>query len=115
MFRRVTAPLSWDDLDAQSCLQEGAVPDWSSLIVVGPIKRRDEHGHMTLEWEVTVHCRPGDRQGAGSGAGTGALAGAAPDLSAVFVTGPGGSHGPERPHAAQVRGRGEDPAAVTGA
>jgi hypothetical protein len=53
--RTITVP--WDDLDAQACGEDGA-PDWDSLIVVGPMKRRDARGHTTLEWTVTVQCRP---------------------------------------------------------
>ena len=54
---RATARLPWDDLDARACAEDGT-PDWNSLIVVGPIKRRGEHGQVTLEWKVTVYCRP---------------------------------------------------------
>jgi hypothetical protein len=54
---RVTARLPWDDLDAQACAEDG-MPDWNSLIVVGPIRRRGEHGQVTLEWKVTVYCPP---------------------------------------------------------
>ncbi len=57
MLYRPTARLPWDDLDAQECGADAA-PDWSTQVVVGPIKRRDQHGHLTLEWQVTVHCRP---------------------------------------------------------
>jgi hypothetical protein len=53
--RTMTVP--WDDLDAQGCADDGA-PDWDSLIVVGPMKRRDARGHTSLEWTVTVQCRP---------------------------------------------------------
>ena len=53
--RTMTVP--WDDLDAQGCGEDGA-PDWDSLIVVGPMKRRDARGHTSLEWTVTVQCRP---------------------------------------------------------
>jgi hypothetical protein len=28
------------------------------MIVVGPTKKRDAHGNATLEWTVTVQCRP---------------------------------------------------------
>jgi hypothetical protein len=49
--------LSWDDLDAQGCGEDGS-PDWSSLIVVGPNKTRDSRGNVTLQWTVTVHCVP---------------------------------------------------------
>ena len=48
--------LPWDDLDAQGCAEDGA-PDWDSLVVVGPMKKRDAQGHTTLEWRVTVQCR----------------------------------------------------------
>lgn len=57
MLSRPTARLPWDDLDAQECGADAA-PDWSTQIIVGPIKSRDHHGHLTLEWRVTVHCRP---------------------------------------------------------
>jgi hypothetical protein len=57
MLYRATARLPWDDLDARACAEDG-MPDWNSLIVVGPIKRRGEHGQVTLEWKVTVYCRP---------------------------------------------------------
>jgi hypothetical protein len=53
--RTMTVP--WDDLDAQGCGEDGT-PDWDSLIVVGPMKRRDARGHTSLEWTVTVQCRP---------------------------------------------------------
>ena len=53
--RTMTVP--WDDLDAQGCADDGT-PDWDSLIVVGPLKRRDARGQTTLEWTVTVQCRP---------------------------------------------------------
>ena len=52
-----TARLPWDDLDAETC-QEDGTPDWRTLIVVGPIRRRDVHGNTTIEWKVTVHCGP---------------------------------------------------------
>ena len=52
-----TMKVPWDDLDAQGCADDGA-PDWDSLIVVGPMKRRDARGHTSLEWTVTVQCRP---------------------------------------------------------
>lgn len=60
VLHRRTAPLSWDDLDAQGCGPEGA-PDWSTLTVVGPVKRTDGHGHTALQWTVTVDCRPEPR------------------------------------------------------
>jgi hypothetical protein len=53
--RTMTVP--WDDLDARGCGEDGT-PDWDSLIVVGPMKRRDARGHTSLEWTVTVQCRP---------------------------------------------------------
>ena len=53
--RTMTVP--WDDLDAQGCGEDGT-PDWDSMIVVGPMKRRDARGHVSLEWTVTVQCRP---------------------------------------------------------
>jgi hypothetical protein len=49
--------LRWDDLDAQRCADDG-VPDWTSMIVVGPTKVRDGHGNVSLQWTVTVQCRP---------------------------------------------------------
>jgi hypothetical protein len=49
--------LRWDSLDAQSCAEDG-VPDWNSMIVVGPTKIRDARGHVTLQWTVTVQCAP---------------------------------------------------------
>jgi len=55
MLSRPTVHLSWDDLDTQGCGEDGA-PDWSSLVVVGPNKRRDSRGRVTLEWKVTVQC-----------------------------------------------------------
>lgn len=57
VLHRRTAALSWDDLDAQGCGPEGA-PDWNTLIVSGPVRRTDRHGHTTLHWTVTVDCRP---------------------------------------------------------
>lgn len=49
--------LRWDDLDAQRCAEDGA-PDWTSMIVVGPTRVRDAHGNVSLQWTVTVQCRP---------------------------------------------------------
>lgn len=57
MLYRPTTRLPWDDLDAQECGADVA-PDWSSLIVVGPIKQRNQYGQLTLEWTVTAQCRP---------------------------------------------------------
>lgn len=57
MLYRPTARLAWDDLDAQECGADSA-PDWSSLVVVGPMKRRDKRGQLMLEWTVSVQCRP---------------------------------------------------------
>jgi hypothetical protein len=57
MLSRPTVHLSWDDLDAQGCGEDGS-PDWSSLIVVGPTKTRDSRGNVTLQWTVTVRCVP---------------------------------------------------------
>ena len=54
---RPALPLPWDDLDAEGCAEDGA-PDWNTLIVVGPVKRRDQHGRVTLEWTATVQCQP---------------------------------------------------------
>jgi hypothetical protein len=34
------------------------MPDWDTLVVVWPMKRRDFHGLTTLEWTVKVQCRP---------------------------------------------------------
>ncbi|CCG05180.1 protein of unknown function [Blastococcus saxobsidens DD2] len=56
---RPTLTLPWDALDSQSCAEDG-MPDWQTLIVVGPMKRRDAHGHVTLEWTVTADCRPAE-------------------------------------------------------
>jgi hypothetical protein len=56
MLFRPPFALPWDDLDAQACGADGA-PDWSTMIVVGPSKKRDSHGNTTLEWTVTVQCR----------------------------------------------------------
>ena len=49
--------LRWDDLDAQRCADDGA-PDWNTMIVVGPNRVRDAHGNVSLQWTVTVQCRP---------------------------------------------------------
>ncbi len=57
MLFRPTFSLPWDDLDSQGCAEDGT-PEWNTLIVVGPMKRRDGHGNTTLEWTVTVQCRP---------------------------------------------------------
>lgn len=57
VIARPTLQLRWDDLDAQRCAEDGA-PDWNSLIVVGPTKVRDGHGNVSLQWTVTVQCRP---------------------------------------------------------
>ena len=57
MQLRPSLVLPWDDLDAQGCAEDGT-PDWETLIVVGPLKRREAHDHVTLEWTVTVQCRP---------------------------------------------------------
>ena len=57
MQLRPTFALPWDDLDAEGCAEDGA-PDWNTLVVVGPVKRRDQHGHVTLEWTAKVQCRP---------------------------------------------------------
>ncbi len=55
MLLRPTVHLPWDDLDSQACAEHGA-PEWHTLIVVGPMKRRHSRGHATLEWTVTVQC-----------------------------------------------------------
>jgi hypothetical protein len=60
MFRR-TVTVPWDDLDDQSC-GEGARPDWDTLVVCGPTRRSAPRGHATLEWTVTVQCRPEEDQ-----------------------------------------------------
>jgi hypothetical protein len=57
MLSRPTVHLSWDDLDAQGCGDDGA-PEWSTMVVVGPTKRRDSRGRVTLQWSVTVQCEP---------------------------------------------------------
>jgi hypothetical protein len=57
MQLRPTLALPWDDLDAQGCAEDGS-PAWETLIMVGPVKRRDARDHVTLEWTVTVQCRP---------------------------------------------------------
>ena len=58
MLFRPPFALPWDDLDSQSCGEAGTTPDWNTLVVVGPMKRRDDQGHTQLEWTVTVQCRP---------------------------------------------------------
>jgi hypothetical protein len=57
MLFRPPYALPWDDLDAQGCAEDGT-PDWDTMIVVGPVKRRDANGQTTLEWTVKVQCRP---------------------------------------------------------
>jgi hypothetical protein len=52
-----TVSVPWDDLDEQGCADDGA-PDWTTLIVTGPTRRRDALGHVSLEWTVTAQCRP---------------------------------------------------------
>ena len=59
MLFRPTYALPWDDLDAQACGEDGA-PDWSTMIVVGPTKKRNSQGQTTVEWTVKVQCRPQD-------------------------------------------------------
>ena len=64
----------WDDLDDRSC-GEGGRPDWTTLVVTGPTRRLGARGHATLEWTVTVQCRPEDApvgQDGGAGGGAGA-------------------------------------------
>ena len=56
MLFRPPFALPWDDLDSQGCAED-RTPDWNTLVVVGPLKRRDKHGLVTLEWTVTVQCR----------------------------------------------------------
>lgn len=57
MLFRPAYALPWDDLDVQGCAEDG-MPDWTTLIVVGPVKRRGPRGQTTLEWTVKVQCRP---------------------------------------------------------
>lgn len=57
MLFRPAFTLPWDDLDSQSCAED-RTPDWKTLIVVGPQKRRDGRGNTTLEWTVSVQRRP---------------------------------------------------------
>lgn len=57
MISRPTVHLSWDGVDAQGCAEDGT-PDWSSMVVVGPTKSRDSRGRVTLQWSVSVQCRP---------------------------------------------------------
>jgi hypothetical protein len=57
MIFRPTMRLSWDDLDQQGSADHG-IPDWNSMVVVGPNKIRDGRGNVTLQWTVTVHCEP---------------------------------------------------------
>jgi hypothetical protein len=59
MFRR-TVTVPWDDLDDRFCGDEGR-PDWTTLIVTGPTRRAGLRGTATLEWTVTVQCRPADQ------------------------------------------------------
>jgi hypothetical protein len=56
IFKR-TVSVPWDDLDEQGCAEDGA-PDWTTLIVTGPTRRRGPRGHVSLEWTVTAQCRP---------------------------------------------------------
>ncbi len=56
IFKRTVA-VPWDDLDQSACAEDGA-PDWSTLIVTGPTRRRDGRGNVSLEWTVTAQCRP---------------------------------------------------------
>ena len=53
-----TVRVPWDDLDEQGCGDDGA-PDWTTLIVTGPTRRRDAYGNVSLVWTVTAQCRPG--------------------------------------------------------
>jgi hypothetical protein len=55
IFKR-TVSVPWDDLDEQGCADDGR-PDWATLIITGPTRRRDAHGHVSLEWTVTAQCR----------------------------------------------------------
>jgi hypothetical protein len=52
-----TVSVPWDDLDEQGCAEDGA-PDWTTLIVTGPTRRRGPRGQVSLEWTVTAQCRP---------------------------------------------------------
>jgi hypothetical protein len=56
IFKR-TVSVPWDDLDEGACAEDGA-PDWTTMIVTGPTRRRDARGHVSLEWTVTVQCLP---------------------------------------------------------
>jgi hypothetical protein len=56
IFRRTVA-IPWDDLDVQACQKDGQ-PDWSTLTVTGPTRRRGSGGQSCLEWTVAVQCRP---------------------------------------------------------
>ena len=60
IFRR-TVTVPWDDLDDQSCGDDSR-PDWTTLVVTGPTRRPGARGHSTLEWTVTVQCRPVEEQ-----------------------------------------------------
>jgi hypothetical protein len=53
--RTVSAP--WDDLDEQGYAEDGA-PDWTTLVVTGPTRRRGARGHVSLEWTATAQSRP---------------------------------------------------------
>jgi hypothetical protein len=56
IFRR-TVNVPWDDLDVQACGHDGQ-PDWSTLVVTGPTRRRGPYGQSSLEWTVSVQCQP---------------------------------------------------------
>lgn len=56
IFRRTVA-IPWDDLDVEACAENGQ-PEWSTLTVTGPTRRRGAGGQSSLEWSVTVQCRP---------------------------------------------------------
>ncbi len=60
MLHQITARLPWDSLDASSCGPD-AIPDWTTLIVTGPVTHTDKHGRATLHWTATVQCRPAPR------------------------------------------------------
>jgi hypothetical protein len=52
-----TVRVPWDDLDAQTCAEDGQ-PDWSTLTVTGPTRLRGPHGQSSLVWTVSVQCPP---------------------------------------------------------
>jgi hypothetical protein len=56
IFTRTIA-VPWDDIDVGGCADNEA-PNWATLIIAGPTKRRDSRGNASLEWTVTAHCKP---------------------------------------------------------